>query len=716
MADVLTNYFVDAWQRGILFLDVLRQRGEQYRAQTAKIAPHVLQFPFELLIDGRTLPRPVNYGLIRILPPAAEPADPRKPPFVIIDPRAGHGPGIGGFKADSEIGVALKAGHPCYFIGFTPEPIPGQTIEDVLRAEVTFIEHVVARHPDADGKPCVIGNCQAGWAVAMLAAARPDLCGPIMLAGAPLSYWAGVHGKNPMRYSGGLLGGSWLTALVSDLGNGKFDGAWLVTNFESLDPANTLWTKQYNLYSRIDTEPPRYLEFERWWGCPVMLNADEIQFIVDKLFVGNELSSGNLTLSDGTRLDLRRIRSPIIVFCSQGDNITPPQQALGWILDLYDSIDDIRSHGQTIIYSVHDSIGHLGIFVSGKVAKKEHDEFASNMDFIDLLPPGLYEAVLMPANNAAAASSERYVLRFEARTLDDIRAMGGNDLADERRFAAVAQLSNINLGLYRNFISPWVRAFVTADSAAALQAWHPARLGVAMWSNANPFMGLIAEAAQRVRAERQPVSPENPLHLMEQKASAQIEAGLDRYRDARDAAMERMFLAIYGAPLVQSMVGLGASDGPPRKRPGQDPVHAALVAEKIASLRAAIEQGGTPAATIRSLLYVGMASASADERSFAVIRKVRQANAEHRQMKLAQFKQLVRDQFFTLLLEPAAAVQAIPKMLPADADLRRKILDQIRVCIEARGEMVPEVAQRFQEIARLFALPDDLGEERRRAG
>ncbi len=64
MADVVTNYFVDAWQRSILFLDVLRQRGEQYRAQIAKTAPHVLQFPFELLIDGRTLPRPVNYGLI----------------------------------------------------------------------------------------------------------------------------------------------------------------------------------------------------------------------------------------------------------------------------------------------------------------------------------------------------------------------------------------------------------------------------------------------------------------------------------------------------------------------------------------------------------------------------------------------------------------------------------------------------------------------------
>jgi len=187
-------------------------------------------------------------------------------PFVVVDPRAGHGPGIGGFKADSEIGVALKAGHPCYFVGFLPDPMPGQTIEDVARAEAVFLEKVIALHPQADGKPCVIGNCQAGWAVMMLAAVRPELFGPLIIAGAPLSYWAGVRGQNPMRYSGGLLGGSWLTALTSDLGGGKFDGGWLVQNFENMNPANTLWTKQYNVYAKVDTEALRYLEFERWWG------------------------------------------------------------------------------------------------------------------------------------------------------------------------------------------------------------------------------------------------------------------------------------------------------------------------------------------------------------------------------------------------------------------------------------------------------------------
>lgn len=233
-------YLNDAAQRSILFLDVMRQRGNAYREHAAETAPHVLDFQCELMVDGRTLARPVNYALVRIVAPAGVEIDPRARPFVVVDPRAGHGPGIGGFKADSEIGEALRAGHPCYFIGFLPDPVPGQTIEDIARAEATFLETVIRQHPDAIGKPCVIGNCQAGWAVMMLAAVRPELFGPIIIAGTSLFYWDGVHGKYPMRYTGGLLGGSWLTALVSAIGCGKFDGAYLVQNFENQNPAKHL--------------------------------------------------------------------------------------------------------------------------------------------------------------------------------------------------------------------------------------------------------------------------------------------------------------------------------------------------------------------------------------------------------------------------------------------------------------------------------------------
>src|SRR3954449_10731482 len=480
------EYLVDTGQRSVLFLDVMRQRGLQYREHLAETAPHVLDYEVELIEDGRRLNPPVNYALVRVAPPAGTEIDLQRRPFVVVDPRAGHGPGIGGFKADSEIGVAMKAGHPCYFIGFLPEPMPGQTIERIARAEAIFIEEVTALHPDADGKPCVIGNCQAGWAVMILASLRPELFGPIIIAGAPLAYWAGVQGKYPMRYAGGLLGGSWLTALTGDLGAGKFDGAWLVQNFEGQNPSNTLWTKQYNVYSKVDTEAERYLDFERWWGGHVNLNAEEIQFIVDELFIGNNLAAGRIKMSNGETVDLRKISSPIVVFCSKGDNVTPPQQALHWILDLYADVDEIRSYGQTIVYTVHETIGHLGIFVSGGVAKKEHAEFSSNIDLIDVLPPGIYEATFEArgddtVNNDLAVG--QWVMRCEARTLDDIRAMGGNSPEDERRFETAKRVSDMNLEAYRKYLQPWVKSMVTPQMAELMHKWHPLRLQYEMLSS-----------------------------------------------------------------------------------------------------------------------------------------------------------------------------------------------------------------------------------------
>jgi Protein of unknown function (DUF3141) len=182
-ANDAAEYWIDAWQRSILLLDVLRQRGNNSIEHNARTVPNVLNFAAELVLDGRTLPRPVNYGLVRIVPPSGVAINPTKRPFIVFDPRAGHGPGIGGMKHDSEIGVALKAGHPCYFIGFLPEPVPGQTIEDVCEAEARFVEEVVKCHPDAEAKPCLIGNCQAGWQIMMMSAIHPNMsvrsCSPV---------------------------------------------------------------------------------------------------------------------------------------------------------------------------------------------------------------------------------------------------------------------------------------------------------------------------------------------------------------------------------------------------------------------------------------------------------------------------------------------------------------------------------------------------------
>ena len=701
------EYMTDAAQRSILFWDVMRQRGNQSREHMAQTAPHVLEFEVELVVDGRKLERPVNYGLVRIVPPKGITVDPNRRPFVVVDPRAGHGPGIGGFKADSEIGVALKAGHPCYFIGFTPDPIPGQTIEDIARAEAVFLERVIELHPNADGKPCVIGNCQAGWAVMILAAMRPELFGPIIVAGSPMSYWAGVHGQNPMRYSGGLLGGSWLTAMTGDLGHGKFDGAWLVQNFESLNPSNTLWTKQYNLYAKIDTEAPRYLDFERWWGGHVNLNAEEIQFIVDELFVGNNLAAGRIKLSDGTAIDLRNINRPIVVFCSKGDNITPPQQALGWILDLYRDVDEIRSYGQTIVYTIHETVGHLGIFVSGGVARKEHGEFSSNIDLIDCLPPGLYEAVFEAKTGetqSAELVSGQWVMRCEQRTLDDIRALGGNDAADERRFATAARISEMNLALYRTFVQPTVRAMFPPAVADALQEMHPLRLQYSLLSDSNPFMAPLAAWAKQAREHRAPAAADNPFLAFQEAVSKQIVASLDAYRDMRDSFGEKLFLAVYGSPLLQAAVGIDPADTSPPRQAGTSPLHQQLVNTRIAQLKAQMRQGGLREGLIRAMLYVGMPRGAIDERAFESIRRIRAAYNAANPMTLAEFKTMVRDQFLMLLIDQEAAIAAIPALLPKDPDLCRKAFGLLREVLGVREAITGEVADRLRQAAGWFGV------------
>jgi len=706
------EYLVDSGQRSVLFMDVMRQRGRQYLEHLSETVPHVLDYEVELIADGRNLKRPVNYGLVRVKPPAGVEIDPTRRPFVVIDPRAGHGPGIGGFTADSEIGVAMKAGHPCYFIGFTPEPMPGQTIEDIAGAEGTFIEAVIALHPDADGKPCVIGNCQAGWAVMILASLRPELFGPIIIAGAPLSYWAGVRGKYPMRYSGGLLGGSWLTAMTSDLGGGKFDGAWLVQNFENMNPSNTLWTKQYNVYSKVDTEADRYLEFERWWGGHVNLNAEEIQFIVDELFVGNNLAAGRIKTSNGDVVNLREIRSPIVVFCSKGDNITPPQQALGWVLDLYNDVDEIRYYGQTIVYTVHETVGHLGIFVSGGVAKKEHAEFSSNIDLIDVLPPGLYEATFEAKSEQTAnpdLAQGKWIMRCERRTLDDLRAMGGNSPEDERRFATAKKVSEINLTNYRTYVQPWVRAITTPQMAEWMHRLHPLRLSYEIFGGEGPLMEKVAAQAEEIREHRKPVTKTNPFLEAQETISKSIVNAFDNWRDAQEALSESMFLAVYGSPALQAAVGIDP-DANPSPRPEMSAEHRKALDARIVELKSKIAHGGLRESGIRALLYVGMARDMVDERSLEALRRMRREDADSR-LTIAEFKMLVREQFFMLLLDQDAALAAIPKMLPKDLDTRRAVFAIIREVLSAAGAIAGETKTRLERVAELFGLDEGVPEE-----
>ena len=701
------EYLRDAWQRSVLFLDVLRQRGNIYREQRDKVAPNVLDFDVELILDGRNLPTPVNYLLVRIVPPEGMATDPAKRPFVVVDPRAGHGPGIGGMKDDSEIGAALKEGHPCYFIGFLPEAMPEQTIEDVWNAEALFVQHVASRHPNA-GKPAIIANCQAGWQTMIMAATHPDAPGPLLLAGSPLSYWAGVRGKNPMRYLGGILGGTWLTSLAGDLGGRKFDGANLVANFESLDPANTYFEKPYNVYSKVDTEAERFLEFETWWGSPILMNSGEMQWIADNLFVGNKLTTGDLRTSDGMQIDLRDIKSPIVVFCSWGDNITPPQQALGWITDLYETDDDLVASGQTIVYSLHDTVGHLGIFVSGKIATREHEEFASSMEMIDLMPPGLYEAVIEDVADETANRAlirGRYLFRLERRSLDDIRKLGGNSPEDDLKFAAAERVSIINRRLYETYLGPFVRSVTPPAFGEWARKMHPNRLRFDIFSDENPAMRFVAENAKQIREKRETVAEDNMFSAAEKTMAASISATLTAMGKARDAMTEQLFHATYGSPLLHALLGLDPASAREDRKPEREALREQGRARRRAELESRFDKGGAVEATLRAVIYARRAEGGADERSFAILKELHDAQPPGRPRSMAQLKEALRDQSLLLRMDEERAVAAIPKLLPRDTEERARTLRAVQRLIAAQGDLSSEGRRRLAKIEKLLAIP-----------
>ncbi len=665
------SYVTDAAQRSVLFMDILRDRGNIYIEHVKEGSPPLLAFKWEIVLDGRTFARPVNYALVRIIPPEGMKTDDTKRPFIIVDPRAGHGPGIGGFKKDSEVGVALEFGHPVYFVIFFPEPEPGQTILDVSAAETKFLETVVKRHPESP-KPTIYGNCQGGWASMLIAANDPDKVGSIVINGAPMSYWSGSwsggEGENPMRYSGGLLGGSWMSLLASDMGNGKFDGAYLVQNFENLNPANTFWNKYYNVWKNVDTEKERFLEFEKWWGGYFLMNEEEIHWIVDNLFVGNKLARGEVKAAPGTYVNLKAIRSPIVIFSSKGDNITPPQQAINWIADVYSSTAEIKANGQVIVGLVHEDVGHLGIFVSGKVAQKEHTEIVEALDYIEMLRPGLY---VMELQETSGKGKEKYLSTFREVKLEDARDFNRLQRKDEKPFEVVAEVSLMNEKAYALFGRPWVKSLVNETTAQMGRTFHPNRAQRWIFSDFNPVMWPVAAMAESVKANRKPVEPGNPWRKLEAIGSEMITASWNLYRDLRDAASESLFFQIYG-----SMIALGATGD---VKPGQPVVEQPDVRELpfVREAMAQIDKGGYLEALARIGALLGQFAGPIPLNRLAMTDEYIKSDKELSRLPEDEARRIRSEAAVMVLLEPERTLNALPGLLSSEADRRRvlKILE-----------------------------------------
>jgi hypothetical protein len=535
----------------------------------------------------------------------------------------------------------------------------------------------------------------------MVASSNPDDTGPIVINGAPMSYWGGAwaegEGDNPMRYAGGMLGGTWLASLTSDLGAGKFDGAWLVQNFENLNLANTFWDKYYHLFANVDTEPPRYLDFERWFGGYFLMNREEIEWITRNLFVGNKLWTGGAVAGPGRTFDLREIKSPIILFASMGDNITPPQQAFNWVADVYGSTDEIKARGQVIVGLLHQDIGHLGIFVSGKVAKKEHAQIVEVMKSIELLPPGLYGMKIH--ERKGAGGKPEYEVEFQERRLEDVIArLNVRQRNDEKPFESVAAVSEFNQRAYELFAQPLVQSMANEASAKILREMHPLRAQRRAVSDANPWLAWLAPMAQAVRAQRQALGPDDPARRTEKMMSEIVSASLDLYRGMRDAASEAQFFLTYGN--MFSLYLADKHEAEERAAPVTDAREIPYVKDALAS----IAEGGYNEAFAR-IAYLVTRRGDLPLSRVVMRQEVMKEYGEFMpKLPLDEWRRVRGEQEIIARYEPDRAIATLPVLLAEQADRDRILTLLDKLMADKRVQAQQPTPEQLAAVERIRAV------------
>ncbi|MFN3476689.1 MAG: DUF3141 domain-containing protein, partial [Candidatus Methylomirabilales bacterium] len=268
----------------------------------------------------------------------------------------------------------------------------------------------------------------------------------------------------------------------------------------------------------------------------------EILAILENLFIGNRPERGEMRIDERCSVDFRRIRNPLLIFASYGDLITPPHQALNWIPAVYGSTEALQAAGQRIVYLINPHVGHLGIFVSARVARFEHRAILEHVEELEALPPGLYEMRILNPTGDPDCRRPQYSVVFEKRRVEDLRFN-----YPQEAFERARRVSEWNEAFYRTFVSPWIRAFTTSGSATLLRWLHPMRVRCYSFSEQlNPWMAEIAAWAELVRRNRQPVATDNLFFRMEKEVSQAISRTLDIFRKLRDHLYEVMFRTLYG--------------------------------------------------------------------------------------------------------------------------------------------------------------------------
>jgi hypothetical protein len=323
-----------------------------------------------------------------------------------------------------------------------------------------------------------------------------------------------------------------------------------------------------------------------------------------------------------------------------------------------------------------------------------------------VLPAGIHHMQIDEHHDEAQEhepASDAYLTRIRRSNIDEIREIVRPDPESDRRFAAAARISEINLACYRSFVQPCVRAWVTTEGARSLEPLHPLRVGYELWSDRQPLAAAVQEAAQHVREHRQPVAEANPFLQLQAQFSTALEQTLDQFRDCRDRIYAQAFDTLYSLPLVQAMTGQSLHDeAPPRAHPSETPEHRQYLAQELTRLEGAVHSGGLVEAAIRALFFVLAERGEADERHFRHAEELVRPQLGN-DFDMQAFRHLVRRQALLMRLHEDAAVSAIPGLLNnvAPDDIRQVAGMIAQVLGSGDALSAPEQAK-LKQVSTLF--------------
>ena len=310
---------------------------------------------------------------------------------------------------------------------------------------------------------------------------------------------------------------------------------------------------------------------------------------------------------------------------------------------------------------VHDSVGHLGIFVSSSTARKEHNEIVSVLKAIETLAPGLYEMTIEDQHGDGIHA--RFHVDFTERTMADVLALDPGGRAEGADFAAVARLSELAAESYDLTARPLVRALATPALAETLQALHPMRVQRRAMSDRIPGIAQIGQLAETVRKDRRPVGMDNPFRRVEAQVADLVTQWFDFYRDVRDAWYEMTFFGLYGNPLMRQV---GETHNYRRTLKDKDELEHL---PEVQSALADMSRGGIPEAVIRMLVLVAEARGAVTGSRLERAAYTFTHSPQFATVNAARRARLLREQSMIAMFDRAGAITTFADLLP-DMDSR----------------------------------------------